>query len=111
MGKGAGMKAGLIITGSGSMLALTSTDSFEDPVLVRALMEKGINKYIAFEVPDDLVKSRYGQHYFVTLADRRQSDILRIVDVDGQRIFRNFDLGTLSRPTFHEEPAAIQRAA
>jgi hypothetical protein len=110
-GKGAEMKAGIIITGSGSMLALTSGDSFEDPVFVGALMEKGINKYIAFEVPEDLVKSRYGQHYFVTLADRRQSDVLRIIDVDGQRIFRNFDLNALTRPVCHEETAVIQRAA
>jgi hypothetical protein len=104
------MKAGIIITGSGSVLALTSSDSFEDTDLVEALMAKGINKYIVFEVPEDLVKSRYGQHYSVTLADRHQSDILRIVDVDGQRIFKNFDLKALSRPICHEEPAVFQRA-
>jgi hypothetical protein len=111
MGKGQRMKAGIIITGSGSMLALTSCDSFEDPDFVNALRAKGINKYILFEVPEDIVKNRYGQHYFVALSDRLQSDVLRIVDIEGHRIFRNFDLGTLSLPICHEEPAVMQRAA
>ncbi|MFZ0929608.1 MAG: hypothetical protein WAN11_13470 [Syntrophobacteraceae bacterium] len=105
------MKAGIIITGSGSILALTSTDSFEHPDFVKALKEKGIDKYIAFEVPEDLVKLQYGQHYLITMTDRKQADVLRIVDVDGQRIFRNFDLGAMSGPILHEEPTVLQKAA
>ena len=105
------MKAGIMITGSGSILFLTSAAGFEDPEFVKALGEKGINKYIAFEFAEETVKNRYGQHYFVTMADMRQSDILRIVDVDGQRIFKNFDLGSLSGPVLHEGPEAIRRAA
>jgi hypothetical protein len=111
MGKGQKMKAGIIITGSGSTLALTSSDSFESSAFVDAVKEKGIDKYMVFEVPEDLVKSRYGQHYHVTMADRKQSDVLRIIDVDGQRIFRNFDLKSLGSPIFYEEPAAVPRAA
>ncbi len=93
------------------MLVLTSSGSFEDSAVVDALMKKGIDKYIVFEVPEDIVRSRYGRHYDVTMADRKQSDVLRIVDVDGQRIFRNFDLRSLGRPIFYEEPAAARRAA
>jgi len=51
--RGQRMKAGIIITGSGSILALTSTDYFEHPDFVDALMEKGIDKYIVFEVPEE----------------------------------------------------------
>jgi len=105
------MKACIIFTGSGSILALTSVDNFEHPDFVEALKEKGIDKYILFEVPEDLVKSRYGQHYFVAIADLKQSDILRIVDVDGQRIFRNFDLRSLNGPICHEEPSILEKAA
>ncbi len=111
MGKGQMMKAGIIITGSGSMLALTSCDSFEDQCFVSALKSKMINKYIASEVPVDIVKKRYGQHYSVAMTDRLQSDALRIVDVDGDRIFRNFDMKSLSTPICHEEPEVTQRAA
>jgi len=105
------MKAGIIFTGSGSILALTSVEYFEHPDFIEALRGKGIDKYILFEVPEDLVKSRYGQHYFVTMADLKQSNILRIIDVDGQRIFRNFDLGALGGPIFHEEPHIEEKAA
>jgi hypothetical protein len=44
------------------------------------------------------------------MADRKQSDVLRIVDVDGQRIFKNFDLRALSGPIFHEEPGVLAKA-
>ncbi|SPF32885.1 conserved hypothetical protein [Syntrophobacter sp. SbD1] len=105
------MKAALIITGSGSILALTSSDNLDHPDFLEALREKGINKFIMFEVPEDIVKTRYGQHYLVTMADRKQSDILRIVDVDGQRIFTNFDLYVLTGPIFHQEPEVMYKAA
>jgi hypothetical protein len=105
------MKAALIITGSGSILALTSSDNLDHPDFLEALREKGINKFIMFEVPEDIVKTRYGQHYLVTMADRKQSDILRIVDVDGQRIFTNFDLYVLKGPIFHQEPEVMYKAA
>lgn len=105
------MKAGIVMTGTGSILFLTSTDSFENPDFVRALESKGINRYIAFEVQDETVRRRYGQHYNVTMADMKQSDVLRIVDVDGQRIFRNLDLGSLSGPFFHEGAEPMRRAA
>ncbi len=105
------MKAGIIVTGSGTILCLTSADSLEDPAFVKALGEKGINKYIVFEVPEEIVKTRYGQHYAVTMTDLKQFDIVRIVDVDGQRIFRNFDLASLGAPAFHDETEAMRRAA
>lgn len=105
------MKAGIIITGSGSILALTSADNFESPDFVKALGEKGIYKYIAFEVSEEVVRKRYGQHYRVAMSDRKQLDLLRIVDVDGQRIFKNFDLAGLSGPVLHDEAREISRAA
>lgn len=105
------MKAGIIITGSGSILVLTSADSLENPDFVRALGEKGIFKYIAFEVSEEAVRNRYGQHYIVTMGDRKQFDELRIVDVDGQRIFMNFDLASLNGPILHDEMDSMRRAA
>lgn len=105
------MKAGIIITGSGSILVLTSADSLENADFVRALGEKGINKYIAFEVSEEAVKNRYGRHYIVTMGDLKQFDMLRIVDVDGQRIFRNFDFSGLSGPVLHDDMETIKQAA
>jgi hypothetical protein len=105
------MKAGVIITGGGGILVLTKCGSFDDPDLVDALREKGISKYIAFEVPLDLVEKQYGQHYSITMSDRKQADILRVVDVDGQRVFKNFPLTVFGRPVCWEAPGILRKAA
>ena len=111
IGKGLQMKAGIIVTGSGSILFLTSAESLDSPDFVRALGKKGISKYIAFEIPAEIVKNRYGQQFSSTMGDMKQLDMLRVVDVDGQRIFRKFDLANLSGPVLHDEAPVIRRAA
>ena len=52
------MKAGIFFTGTGPILILTSYESLEDPNLVEKLALKGIKKYIAFGIQEDLVKQR-----------------------------------------------------
>jgi hypothetical protein len=104
-------KAGIITAGSGTILVVTACDSFEDPDLVKALRQKGIDKYVEFEVPLDLVKHQYGQHYSVIMADRSQTDLLRVVDVEGQRIFRNFPLSAFGPSLYHDEPTTERKAA
>jgi hypothetical protein len=39
-------------------------------------------------------------YYLITMAERKQSAVLRIVDTDGHRIFRNFDLRQMSGENF-----------
>ncbi len=91
-------------------MVLSACDSFEDPQIVESLRDKGITKYIALEVPVDMVRNLYGSLFQITLADRKQSDICRVVDVDGARIFRNFPLMAMGRPVCHE-PAMPRKAA
>ena len=50
------MKAGVFFTGTGPILILTTYESLNDPKLVEKLAQKGIKKYIAYNVPEDLVK-------------------------------------------------------
>ena len=45
------MKAGIIFTGTGPILILTSYESLEEPKLTAKLAAKGIKKYIASELP------------------------------------------------------------
>jgi len=52
------MKAGIFFTGTGPILILTSYESLDDPNLVEKLALKGIKKYIAFEIKEDLVKEK-----------------------------------------------------
>jgi len=96
------MKAGIFVTGSGPVLILTSYDALTDPRLVEKLATKGIKKFIAFEVPVESAKTKYGHHFSVILGDLHQQDDLRVLDYDGHHIFGNFMLKELGTPIFHE---------
>ena len=63
------MKAGIIFTGTGPILILTTYDSFEDGNFISKLDLKGIKKFMAYEVPLDLVKRKYGQQFDVIMKD------------------------------------------
>jgi hypothetical protein len=100
--RGRTMKGGIFITGSGPILILTSYESLSEPKLVQKLATKGIKKYIAFEVPVDTLKHKYGQHYSVILGDLHQQDDLRVLDYDGHHVFGNFSFQELGSPVFQE---------
>jgi hypothetical protein len=96
------MKAGIFFTGTGPILLLTSYGELNNSTLVDKLAQKGIKKYIAYEVPENLVKEKYGKQFDVILGDLKQSDDLRVLDYDGHHVFYNFSLSDLSTPVFHE---------
>ncbi len=96
------MKAGIFFTGTGPIRILTSYDSLDDPKLVEKLSLKGIKKYIAYEIQEDLVKDRYGKHFNVILGDLKQADDLRVLDYDGHHVFYNFSLDEIGKPIYHE---------
>lgn len=96
------MKAGIFFTGTGPILILTTYASLTDPKLIDKLTQKGIKKYIAYEVPEDLVKQRYGTHFNVILGDLKQTDDLRVLDYDGHHVFYNFSLDEIGQPVYHE---------
>lgn len=96
------MKAGIYFTGSGPILILTSYDSLVNPLLVRKLQTKGIKKFLAYEIPEGIVRQRYGIHYELTLSDLKQDDDLRVLDYDGHHIFTEFSLNELRNPVAYE---------
>ncbi|MDJ0666846.1 MAG: hypothetical protein QNJ61_06200 [Desulfobacterales bacterium] len=96
------MKAGIIFTGTGPILLLTSYDHLGDPNLKAKLAAKGIKKYIAYEVDEETVKQRYGQQFNVVMGDLSQSDDLRVLDYDGHHVFYNFALSELGAPILQE---------
>jgi hypothetical protein len=97
------MKAGIIFTGSGPILILTSYDSFTNKDIVDKLKAKGIKKFVVRELPVDLVKTKYGQHYNVVLGDLKQTDDLRVLDYNGHNVFYNFSFKEMGPPTYYEE--------
>ena len=96
------MKAGIIFTGTGPILILTTFDSFEDPKLVEKLGVKGIKKFIASEVPLEKAKTKYGNHYTVIMGDLNQTDDLRVLDYNGYNVFHNFSFSELGKPIYYE---------
>lgn len=96
------MKAGVIFTGTGPILILTSYDSFTDKKFVEKLNAKGIKKFIAHEVPVEKVQDKYGMHYTVVMGDLDESDDLRVLDYDGHHIFLSFSFKDLGEPVRYE---------
>ena len=101
---GRGMKAGIIFTGSGPMLALTTYESFADHKFVEKLEAKGVKKFIAFEVPVDPLKERYGMHFSVVMGDLKQSDDLRVLDYNGHHVMSLFSFDEMGQPVYFEKP-------
>jgi len=98
------MKAGIVFTGTGPILILTTYETFEDPKIVENWEQKEINKYIASELPLEKVKKKYGNHYDVIMGDLKQTDDLRVLDYNGYNVFYNFKFSEMGKPVYHEAP-------
>ena len=96
------MKAGIVMTGTGPILILTSYDSLDNPRLIEKLTAKGIKKYIAYEVPMEGIKEKYGEHFELVMGDLHQTDDLRVLDYNGHHVYANFLLKDLGEPILHE---------
>jgi hypothetical protein len=96
------IKAMLLLTGGGPMVILTSSESPTAPVLLKDLEAKGIDKFIAYDIPIDLAKRKYGSHFDAVARDVRESDQLRILDFSGHRAFKLFRFSDLGPPTRYE---------
>lgn len=96
------MKSFLLMTGSGPLIILTSHDSIENSILLDKLLAKGIEKFIAYEVPFELAKQRYGGHFTIVANDLHETDDLRMLDYNGDRAFRLFSFSELGKAHIHE---------
>lgn len=105
------MKSFLLMTGSGPLIILTSHSSIENAILLDKLLAKGIDKFVAYEVPYDLARQRYGGHFTIVANDLHETDDLRILDYNGDRAFRLFSFGELGQAHIHEPAAAGQAVA
>lgn len=105
------MKTFLLMTGSSPIMILTSHGSIENSILLDKLAAKGIDKFIAYEVPLDLARHRYGGHFTVVANDLHQTDDLRILDYNGNRAFMLFSFNELGKAHIHEPDSPGQQAA
>jgi hypothetical protein len=98
------MKFAVLFTASGPIAVLTSHQSLTDPALIDKFKAKGIAKFIAYELPVELARERYGVHFDAVTKDVKESDDLRVLDFNGDRIFGLFGLKELGQPIFYEAP-------
>jgi len=96
------MKTAIIFTGTGPILILTTYESLTDSKFVEKLAVKGINKFIAYDLPVDFVKEQYGAQFTVVMNDVKQTDDLRVLDYNGYNIFYNFSFEYLGQPVYYE---------
>ena len=99
------MKAGVIFTGSGPIMILTTYESLLSEEFAKKLEQKGIKKYLAFEVDLELTKEKYGKHYEAIMGDVHQQDDLRVLDYNGHNVFYLFSFKELGQPLFKEVSA------
>lgn len=98
------MKFAVMFTASGPIAVLTSHQSLTDPALLDKFKAKGISKFIAHELPVELARDRYGAHFQAVLKDVKETDDLRVLDFNGDRIFGLFRFDELGQPIYHEGP-------
>jgi len=101
------MKTYMIMTDTGPIVVLTSHASL-DKSLADRLGAKGIDKFLACEIPIDLAKQRYGTHFSIVKDNLRESDDLRVLDEDGVRAFKLFRFDELGPVTPYEAAARRQ---
>jgi len=97
------MKAGMIISGSGALIYLTSHEKFMDDNIIKKFEAKGIDKFIAYELPVDEAKRRYGGHFDIVVQDLRETDDLRVLDYEGCRAFKMFSFKEMGEPYIYEK--------
>ncbi|MBU1320020.1 MAG: hypothetical protein KKG33_03140 [candidate division Zixibacteria bacterium] len=95
------MRAGIIFTGTGPILILTTYESFIDSGFASKLAAKGINKFIAYELSIDLVREKYGAHYAAVMNDVKQTSDLRVLDYNGHNVFHNFSFSQMGEPIYY----------
>ena len=99
------MKGGIIFTGTGPILVLSTFSSFEDPKFIEKLCAKGIKKFIASEISMEKVMekySKYGDHLSMVTGDLREKDDLRVLDYNGHNVLQNFSFSEMGKPIYYE---------
>jgi len=92
------LRAFLIFTGTGPILALTTYAELTDARLIEKLQFKGIKKFIAYEVDMAAVEERYGPAYGNIRSDLTGVEDIRVLDFNGHQIMANFSLRELGSP-------------
>ena len=100
-------KAVMLFTGSGPVVILTSHNSVTAPAMLEKLKAKGIERFFAYELPLDSVKTRYGDHFQMVLNDLHETGDLRVLDCNGEHVFALFRLDELGTPIIYDSSFSV----
>jgi hypothetical protein len=102
------MRAYVLWTVCGPQIILTSYDLANEPENLKKIADTGFEKFIAFEISAGTVKARYGEHFTNVITDPEQTDDLRILDSDPERVMHLFHFTELGKPIFFEAKAPVR---
>jgi hypothetical protein len=85
---------------------LTSHTSIEAPALLEKLASKGLDKFLAYELPLGAAQARYGMHFDIVARSLAETDDLRVLDFDGPHALRLFGFDEMTGPTAHQPAKA-----
>lgn len=92
------MRSYLVLTENGALLVMTAHSSITGGPLLESLKHKGIEKFIAYEVPVDRLHQYYGLPLEIVAADIDRGKGLRVLDFDGPHIFDCVPFSELGSP-------------
>ena len=92
------LRSYLIFTGTGPILVLSTYPKLTDDRLLEKLRYKGIDRFIAYQVDLDEVKSAYPQSFGQAEGDLEGREDIRVLDFNGHQIMANFSVDSLGDP-------------
>jgi len=92
------MRAYVVFSGTGPILLLTTFPELTDTRLVRKLSQKGITKFIGYEVSLERARSIYGVPFEVISSDLESTEDCRVLDFNGHHIFSSFSFEEFGEP-------------
>ncbi|MEE4273669.1 MAG: hypothetical protein V2I67_18485 [Thermoanaerobaculales bacterium] len=96
------MRSFLLLTETGPVLLLTKSTSITKRSLVDHLRQRGIAKFISFEVPVDRVHELYGVPFEVVASDLAHGTEVGFLDSNGPHIFSALPLEELGTAVPYE---------
>ncbi len=91
------MRCHIVNCGTTNILIVSNLTSSSMPDLQERLRANEINKMILREVPVELVRERYGEH-FDKLVAKMGDKQFRVVDFNGASIFKRFSFSEMGEP-------------
>ena len=96
------MRSFLILTENGPLLVMTSHSCITEKTLLESMRLRGIDKFIAYEVPAERLHSFYGVPFEVIAADLERGKDMRVLDFDGLQIFDRVSFDDLGQAVHYE---------